>query len=248
MKGYLAVIPAVFLLFVSGCSEEQETVPEALPIQAEDTLFVTVNGGTFVNSSGETVEVQTFQMLKTEVSNRLYRYLADQGSLPHPVDPGFSGMDNYFYEYPDYPVVNISSGDAQAAASVMGGRLPTGNEWEYAASIGLSSAIAGQFPWGDLSPEEAPGVPANYLALDEWEQRDLDGFLYTAPCGSYPLSNAGLADMAGNVAEIVFCETDSTACLKGGSWVQTESAMTVGFNRQIGDGDVAWYFGFRIVR
>jgi len=247
MQGYLKVVPFVILV-LAGCGQQPELIPAAVPVQQEDTVFVTIPGGTFVNSAGETVEVQSFQLQKNEVSNRLFRYLADRAGLSHPADPGFPGMDGYFYEFPDYPVVNISPGTAETAASVLGARLPTRNEWEYAASIGLSGPVAGQYPWGNLSPAEAPGVPANCMALDDWQQRDLDGFLYTAPCGSYPLSNAGLADMAGNVAEIVYCSSDSVMYVTGGSWAQVEEAMTLGFYRNIGYGDIDWYTGFRMAK
>lgn len=248
MRGYLKAILVVFFVVVTACEEEQETVPAAVPIEAEDTVFISIPGGIFVNSSGETVEIQSFQLQKLEVNNRLYRYLADQSGLPHPADPGFPEMGEYFYKFPDYPVVNISPGKAEAAASSIGARLPTRDEWEYAASLGLTGSIAEQYPWGNLSPAEVPGVPSNYMALDDWEQRDLDGFIYTAPCGSYPLSNAGLADMAGNAAEMVFCTADTTVHLMGGSWAQVEEAMTLGFNRQIGFGDIAWYAGFRMAK
>lgn len=248
MRGYLKIILVVILTVIIACEEEQETVPSALPLEAEDTVFVSIPGGVFVNSGGETVEIQPFQLQKSEVNNRLYRYLADQSGLPHPADPGFPGMDEYFYEFPDYPVVNISPGKAEAASSFIGARLPTRNEWEYAASLGLTGDIEKQYPWGDLSPAEVPGVPANYMALDNWEQRDLDGFIYTAPCGSYPLSNAGLADMAGNAAEMVLCATDTTIHLMGGSWAQVEEAMTLGFTRQMGSGDISWYTGFRMAK
>ncbi|MCK5132131.1 MAG: SUMF1/EgtB/PvdO family nonheme iron enzyme [Candidatus Sabulitectum sp.] len=248
MKGYLRVILVVFCTVVIACEEEQETVSAALPIEVEDTVFISIPGGTFVNSTGETVGIQSFQLQKVEVNNRLYRYLADQSGLPHPADPGFPEMDGYFYEFSDYPVVNVSPGKAETAASLIGARLPTRNEWEYAASLGLTGNINEQYPWGALSSAEVPGVPANYMALNIWEQRDLDGFMYTAPGGSYPLSNGGLVDMAGNVAEMVFCVADSSIHIMGGSWAQVENAMTLGFIRQIGHGDITWYTGFRMAK
>lgn len=248
MKGYLKVILVVFSTVIIACEEEQDTVPAAMPIEVEDTVFISIPGGTFINSSGETVEIQSFQLQKAEVNNRLYRYLADQSGLPHPADPGFTGMGGYFYEFPDYPVVNISPGKAETAASFIGARLPTRDEWEYAASLGLTGNIAVQYPWGELSPEEVPGVPANYMALDTWEQRDLDGFLYAAPCGSYPLSNGGFVDMAGNAGEMVVCAADSSIHIMGGSWAQVENAMTLGFSRQIGYGDITWFVGFRMAK
>lgn len=248
MRKYLRVLSVLLAVLLTACDEEPEVIPAPVPVQVEDSVFVSIPGGRFVNSSGDTVSIQSFQLQKNEMNNRLYRYVVDSAGLPHPADPGFPGMAGYFYEFPDYPVVNISAPKAEIAAAFMDARLPTRDEWEYAASLGLTGDIAQQYPWGQLSPEDVPGVPANYMALDNWEQRDLDGFLYTGPCGSYALSGAGLADMAGNAAEMVFCTSDSTIHLMGGSWAQVEYAMTFGFIRQIGSGDINWYTGFRMAR
>lgn len=249
MKNLLLLFSVGFIFaFVTGCDEEVVTIPSASPVTAEDTLFVTIPAGTFVNSNGETVEMASFQLQKTEVNNRLYRYLADRASIGHPADPAFIGLEDYFYEYPEYPVVNISANNASIVAGVIGARLPTRNEWEYAASIGLTGDISEQYPWGALSATEVPGVPANYMALDNWEERDLDGFLYTAPVGSYALSTAGLADLSGNVSEMVFNSADTTVHLVGGSWLNIEETMTIGYQRQMLDGDISWFAGFRLAR
>lgn len=248
MKRYLKVALALLCMAAVACKEEQKTIPAAVPIEMEDTVFISIPGGTFVNSKGLTVEIESFLLQKNEVNNRLFRYLADQSELSYPVDPDYPGMNEYFYRFPDYPVVNISPNRAEAVACVIGARLPTRDEWEYAASIGLTGDISKQYPWGDIAPIEAPVVPANYMALDNWEQRDLDGYLYVAPCGSYPLSNAGLADMAGNIAEMVFSTSDTTINIIGGSWAQTENTMTLGFVRQMGYGDITWYAGFRMAK
>jgi hypothetical protein len=54
--------------------------------------------------------------------------------------------------------------------------------------------------------------------------------------------------MAGNVAEIVYCSSDSVMYITGGSWAQVEEAMTLGFYRIIGYGDIDWYTGYRMAR
>jgi len=236
------------VLLLSSCDEETVAIPEASSLEPSDTLFVNVPGGTFTNSRGETVTVEPFQMLKSEVNNRLYRYLADASGISHPPDPGFSGEDHWFYDSLTHPVVNVSPARARKAASTIGCILPTRNQWEYAASMGLTGDISHQFPWGELSPPEVPGIPANYMALNLWEERALDGYAYTSPCGSYPLSAGGFQDLAGNVAEMVVCERDSTVNLMGGSWAQADEAMMLGFVRDIQDGDICWYAGFRLVR
>ena len=216
------------------------------PIEPRDTLFVRISGGTFTNSLGVTVQVEAFSLMACEVSNRLYANAAGAARVELPPDPGFPGVGNYIQEMPDHPVVNISPAEAERVAESMNLRLPTRDEWEYAASLGLSGDVSGQFPWGRLSPEETPGIPGNYLALDDWNRRDSDGFAFTAPCGSYPYSRAGLADLAGNVAEMVF--DDSVWVLKGGSWAQNHEAMRIGWSRGFASGDRCWYAGFRLAR
>jgi hypothetical protein len=36
--------------------------------------------------------------------------------------------------------------------------------------------------------------------------------------------------------------------IAGGSWAQVEEAMTLGFYRNIGYGDIDWYTGFRMAK
>ncbi len=244
-----ALSPFCLLAALSvGCggSDDHGHLPFPEGAAHEDTLFVTVPGGVFINSSGEEVQVGTFEIMVHEVSNRFYAAAAAAAGVELPPDPCFPGVGNYMEDLPGYPVVNLSPCEASRVAGSLGLRLPTRNEWEYAASRGLSGDIARLFPWGALSPDETPGFPANYLAMDEWNSRDADGFAYTAPIGSYPLSSAGVADLGGNVAE--FTLTDSSWVLKGGGWAQPGDAMLLGWAMDFADGDRCWYAGCRFVR
>lgn len=241
--------PILMLAVLSaGCggSGNNRHLPFPEAATREDTLFVTIPGGVFTNSSGEQVQVETFDLMVFEVSNRLYAGAAAAAGVEPPPDPCFPGIDDYMEELPGHPVVNVSPEEASRVAQSLGLRLPTLDEWEYAASRGLSGAIGEQFPWGGLAPDETPGIPANYLALDDWNSRDADGFAYTAPGGSYPLSPAGVADIGGNVAE--FALRDSSWVLKGGSWAQPEKALHLEWTRDFASGDRCWYAGCRFVR
>ncbi len=90
-----------------------------------------------------------------------------------------SGLD-----YPDYPVVGVSSSDAEQYARWAGKRLPTEAEWEYAARGGL---IDKNFPWGD----QVDSAKVNY-------GKKFKGILKV---GSFPPNNFGLFDITGNVWE-----------------------------------------------
>lgn len=243
---YIPVVLLLVLFLACGDDKEQVFRPDPLPLLAKDTAFVYVPGGVFITETCDTVEISDFRLGRYEVSNRLYYYLAEEEGLELPPDPEFPGMNHYLFEYPDYPVVNVSVREAVAVAAVLGGRLPTRAEWAYAASLGVSGDFAGQYPWGSLEPEDAE-YPANFLAGDEWETRGLDGYFWTAPVDSFPLTNAGFACQAGNVAEWTFSPLDSVLPVCGGAWLSPGEEITIDAVRYLAPGDRARHIGFRIL-
>lgn len=245
-RAWLPAAAVTLWLLSCGDGEELISIPDPLPLSEKDTAFVSVTGGTFVTAWGDTVEISDFRLGRYEVTNRLYRHLSAEAGTALPPDPEFPGMEDYLFTCPDHPVVNVSMEEAARAAVQLGGRLPTRAEWQYAASIGLTGGIAGQYPWGRLDPEDA-GNPANYSAGEDWDTRGLDGYLWTAPVDSLPLTDAGFACQAGNVAEWTLSPMDSLTYVCGGAWLSPPDLITVDSARRLAPGDRARHVGFRIL-
>jgi serine/threonine-protein kinase len=158
--------------------------------------LVAIEGGSFLmgretgpplETPSHPVAVQTFQMDRTEVTNTEYASFVRDTNHPQPSHwPG----RNPPFGQELWPVVNVSFDDANAFAAwrskrdQVSYRLPTEEEWEYAARNGAQADL---YPWGSDWKESA-------AVLKE---------ATPAPVGSHPdgRNKWGVADLVGNVWE-----------------------------------------------
>jgi len=117
------------------------------------------------------------------------------------------GPDSSIEGRGDHPVVQVSWHDARAYCAWRGKRLPTEAEWERAAR----GREGRRFAWGDAPVTASDGTPRASYGTDACcAASGADGFMYTAPVGSFPQgrSPAGIHNLTGNVWEWVLDSFD----------------------------------------
>ena len=189
------------------------------------------------NTDWHTAQVNAFWIDKTEVTDEQYRLCMAAGVCDPPAY-SHSGAEPYMVEedYAKHPVIFVNTGQADVYCKWAGVRLPTEDEWSYAAR-GPQSLT---YPWGN----DFDGTRLNYCDTNcPSGEADLsvdDGYAGTSPVGSYPsgASWCGALDMSGNVWELT-----SHGVVLGGSWYSRAANARTGSGYDFGGGGLD--YGFR---
>jgi formylglycine-generating enzyme required for sulfatase activity len=187
--------------------------------------------------------------------------------------PDLSWSDVGYPQSSTHPVACVSWRDARDYTTWLSHktgrhyRLASASEWEYAARAGSAAPR----PWG--IDTEAACKSANVADLSAaerypgWKVHQCnDGYVYSAPVGSFAPNAFGLYDMLGNVFEWVqdcwhpdyhgapgdgspwLTGDCSQHDMRGGSWFTTPSYVSVAARNRFEEGYRSNSVGFRLVR
>jgi formylglycine-generating enzyme required for sulfatase activity len=184
---------------------------------------------------------QAFWLGRDLVTVEQYAACAAAGACPSEprTEDTEQATGNWHSDRKDHPVNFVSLDEARAFCVWAGGRLPSADEWEYAAKSGGHSI----FPWGtaavdgsranycDLNcaralPSDITSKPKKLRSLVDYDHND--GFAGTSPVGHYTAGQTpwGLRDMAGNLFQWTTDAYDSSSQeIRGGAWRNDAGAM-----------------------
>jgi formylglycine-generating enzyme required for sulfatase activity len=197
--------------------------------------MVSIAAGTFVMGSdhgaehqlaAHEVEVEAFSIDVTEVTGEAYLDCIEAGVCPSREERAYSELcDLGVAGREQVPVFCVSADEAAQYCTWVNKRLPTEEEWEYAAR----GTDGRTFPWGDEVPYDQVCWSGGSAGL-----RDLPCAVGSFPSGDSPF---GVADMAGGVWEWTsspfFDETSGefSQTFRGGAWTHTEPAFLLASGR-----------------
>jgi serine/threonine-protein kinase len=196
----------------------------ALVRDADGARFLWVEGGHLSSLISKTDRnVAGFYMQETEVTNAMLKaYLdatrvqeADRPArwkraceiIDKKVDPG------------PYPAIGVPYEVAESYAKWAGGRLPSGDQWEYAARSG---GRPNRYVWGDEPPKKRlANIDTAYVSFEFG--------LIQPKSYQHDRTEQGIFDLAGNVKEWVRYETDQGGphSYRGGSFLSFCEASEV---------------------
>ncbi|HSM93224.1 MAG TPA: SUMF1/EgtB/PvdO family nonheme iron enzyme [Anaeromyxobacteraceae bacterium] len=170
-----------------------------------------VEGGMLAPEGRDPVSLNSFCLDRNEVTVDAYATCAAAGACK--ADDLQCGNAATWGKkgFGSHPINCVTWAEAETFCREHGKRLPTEEEWEWAARGGLSKRT---FPWGEVAPAAR--------ACWDGDGNDKGKGLRktTCPVGSFPAGRTpeGIQDLAGNVREWTSTAHDRHRVIRGGSW------------------------------
>ncbi len=235
----------------AGIAEDDAGIDDA-GTEDEDIEFIGIPSGSFVLShkttlydADDTVQVSAFELKKTPVTVAEFEKCVTAGACTSDNYKPMSSADKFCNynrgeDWKNHPMNCVNWYGAKEYCEWIGGRLPTEEEWEYAATHNGTKHLNTTYPWGDDAPTHC--VTAQYYdvttkkycqgnAAAPMSNDDCEGtsdVSLHSPAGDSPL---GLVDMSGNVGEwtgsLYANNSGAKPVIKGGSFYNEDKDLSV---------------------
>ena len=168
-------------------------------------------GGGVIELGGEAMRIPTFCMDRTEVTVDAYASCVDVGvcngeglECGNAATWGKKGKGTH-------PMNCVTWEEAETFCREHGKRLPTEEEWEWAARGGKKAL---KYPWGNDAPDDRACWDGAGNSVGAGERKT------TCPVGANARGKSadGIQDLAGNVREWTSTAHERFKVLRGGSW------------------------------
>lgn len=216
LMGTIAPMPMLRLLLLgalclTACANEVAAVRALRRAERFGSEGMRQIDGGRLHLAERTVKIAAFSLDITEVTVAAYRRCLAAGGCV--IDPTRSTAGcNLATQYvEDHPVNCVSFTEAEAYCRWRGARLPTRDEWRWAAQV---RGLALRYVWGQY-----PRRRNHRVVLDDFEPfvcgeplTEAHQFTKTCTVGRHDRTRDGIADLGGNVSEWVRIDPPDNPC------------------------------------
>ena len=234
------------IIATDGCQTAESEWNMGAVVGPVEIAGVKIPAGSFNSSVSDAVNpvsVDAFVMAKTETTVEQFKACVDAGACT--AENYRTPSTNLFCNYNrgeswlNHPMNCVNWYGANEYCAWIGGRLPTEDEWQYAATHNGTQALETTYPWGNDAPTHCVHATYNDYVSGSYDNAcdgttviPWDDYVGTASVGTYSAGNSplGLQDISGNVWEwmsSLWSAEKSNRVVRGGSWNSNAKPLPV---------------------